>query len=114
MAIKSLFIFNATRCVFKHSSYYIFPVCFCCLVTGCHDGSIGKNINMLNTWLLKSMSTGIGRELLSLVIDVNLYPLLKMYFNLIDIEFNNVTKFYGQCEWFVTPLINSKSTMLEN
>ena len=60
------------RCMFKHSSYYIFPVCFCC-----HDGSVYENINMLNTRLFKLWSvlhgiTGTGRESLSLVTVVNL------------------------------------------
>ena len=36
--------------------------------------------------------TGTGRVLLSLVTDVNLYPLFKTYFNVIDIGFNTLTK----------------------
>ena len=81
----------------KHSSYCIFLVYFCCLVTGCHDGSVCKNINMLNARLFKLWSvlrgiTGTGRELLSLVTDINLYQLHKIYFNVIDIGFNNFTK----------------------
>ena len=56
-------------------SITFFSVCFCCLVTGCHDGSVCKNINMLNTRLFKLWSvlrgtTGTGRELLSLVTDL--------------------------------------------
>ena len=119
VGIKNLFIFNAIRCMFKHSSYYIFSVCFCCPVTGCHDISVCKNINILNKRLFKSWSvlrgiTETGRELFSLVTDVNLYPPFKIYFNVIDIGFNNLTKLLEQCEWSVTPLINSKLTMLKN